>query len=283
MKRRMAPAVADAPQVRAAIAAVGIERDGDFFDAQLDQGALNDHLAGHLHAGHLEAHLAVGGLGEAAHPAVRIADAGLEDHVEEPTQAGVSDPTVVPGHGAGLDLAGEAIAHDQIGAAAKRGEESLEVGEIVALVAVGHDDVAAGGFVEAAAQRVAVAAERLLDHSGAGGGGQSGAVVDRAVVDDDHLAGCRQVGQRRLRLPHAGGHGPRLVEARHDDGDLDRIRRRHAIGSPPPVLGRGAAKRDRLLRTERGMGRRRKQPRELPTVILSPACSPGANPSLEVR
>ena len=46
------------------------------------------------------------------------------------------------GHGARLDAAGEAVAHDEVVAAAQRVDERAEVGEVVAVVGVAHDDEA---------------------------------------------------------------------------------------------------------------------------------------------
>src|SRR5688572_13016984 len=56
------------------------------------------------------------------------------------------------------DAAAEAVAHDEIKAAPELFDEGIELAEIVGIVAVAHDDVAASRRLDAAEQRGPVAA-----------------------------------------------------------------------------------------------------------------------------
>ena len=112
-----------------------------------------------------------------------------EEQPAEKAQHRIAEIAVQRRHGAGLDAAREAIAHDQFGAVAQPRHEGVERGEIIAVVGVAHDDVAAAGRGDAAEQRRAVAlcgdrhdarAERVGDLLRA---------VGAAIVGDQHLAG----------------------------------------------------------------------------------------------
>src|SRR5262249_28491725 len=127
------PAVAEAAQMRPAVAAIGPKCDRNLFNLQLRQAALDHHLARQFHSRHLQVHLGDSIFAEAAHAAVRIADTGPEEEVEEPAQAWIADMLVQPGHGPGLDLAFQTVAHYQVSAASQALDEALQVGEVVAV------------------------------------------------------------------------------------------------------------------------------------------------------
>src|SRR5690606_5864872 len=116
--------------------------------------------------------------------------------------------------------AGEAVAHDQVRASAQLLDEAVERGEIIGVVGVAHDDVAAVRRGDTAAQGSPVAA--LGDSNDA----RTQAFSDRlrsiggAVVGDQHLTGDSRLRQVALRLPNTGADGLRLVEAWHQDGQL---------------------------------------------------------------
>ena len=102
-------------------------------------------------------------------------------------------------HGAGGDAAGEAVAHDELVAGAQRGDEGVEIGEIVAVVGVAHDDVLAAGRLDAAGEGRAVAADRDRDDAGAFGGRDRLAAVGRAVVGDERSRRRSRVRSRKER------------------------------------------------------------------------------------
>src|SRR5262249_29844440 len=138
-----APAVAETAEVRLAVAAIRPERDRNLFDAEPAEATLDDHLGRHLHAGHVEVQFLDGILAEAAHAAIDVADLGVEKAVGQPGESGVAEVLVEWRHGAGLDLAAEPIAETEVGAIAKLVDEPAEVGEVVRVVRVAHDDVLA--------------------------------------------------------------------------------------------------------------------------------------------
>ncbi len=199
-----------------------MERDRNFVDPQVGEPAFDDHFAGELHAGHLQVHFRHGVFAKAAHAAERVAGAGPEEQVQEPTQAGIADPFVEPGHRAGTNRAFESIAHDDVGPAAQPVDEPAEIGEIVAVVAIAHDDVAAASVRKAAPQGVAVTLERMPDHAGPCSDGDLAAAVG--------MSRCRRSALHRLnaeplhRLPSlvdADRQRALFVQARHHDSQFE--------------------------------------------------------------
>ena len=82
----------------------------------------------------------------------------LEEEPAEEAQHRIAEIAVERRHGAGRDAAREAVAHHELVAGAQRCDEGIEIGEVVAVVGVAHDDVAAARRVDAAGERRAVAA-----------------------------------------------------------------------------------------------------------------------------
>ena len=71
----------------------------------------------------------------------------------------VAEIAVQERHGLGADAAAKAIAHHEVGAVAKLGEEARDVRELVAVVGVGHEDVLAARGANAGVEGSAVAAD----------------------------------------------------------------------------------------------------------------------------
>jgi hypothetical protein len=105
---------------------------------------------------------------------VRVAHRRVEEDTADQCQDGVANPAVGPRHGAGLDSAHEAVAHDEVAAVAQLFDQRRNRREVVAVVGVAHDHEAAARRVDAADQRAAVALPRDLDHA-------------RAQLSGDHL------------------------------------------------------------------------------------------------
>src|SRR4029450_13635370 len=116
----------------------------------------NDDLARELHAGRAQAQRKDTVAADAPKPAVEVTDRNREEKAPEEAQHGIAEPAVQEGHRAVLDAAREAVSHDEIGATAKRGNERLEVREVVAAVGVAGDDERAACGANAALQRPAV-------------------------------------------------------------------------------------------------------------------------------
>ena len=124
-------------------------------------------------------------------------------------------------HGALLDAALEAVAHHEAMAGTQLFDEAFQPGEIVAVVRVPHDDVAAARRGDSARQRCAVAALGNLHEASPCSLRQSLRAVARAVVGDQHLAGNSRALEEAARLGDAGGHRGCLVEAGHENRQLD--------------------------------------------------------------
>src|SRR2546428_14183903 len=94
----------------------------------------------------------------------------------------------MPGHGAGLDASGKAVAHDEVRAFTPFGDELGHLREVVAVITVSHDDkIALRGF-DSGAERVAVSLGGNVDHAGAMLLRDFDGAVRGTVVGDDDLA-----------------------------------------------------------------------------------------------
>ncbi len=153
---------------------------------------------------------------------------------EDPADAGqhrITQVTVQRRHGALGDAAGKAVAHHQLLAPAQFVQERAEVGEIIAVIGVPHDDKPPLGRGDAAGQRGAVAPGGDGHDPRPGRRRQGLRSVGAAVVRHQDLARHAVLVQPAPGLLHADGYGLRLVEARHHDAEF------HGKGShchPPP-------------------------------------------------
>ena len=93
--------------------------------------------------------------------------------------------------------------------------------EIVAVVGVAHDEVLAAGCGDAAHEGVAVAAAGDVDDASAEFASDLLGAVGAAVVADDDFAGDVVFAEDAHGFFDAGADGVRLVEAGHDDGELE--------------------------------------------------------------
>ena len=217
--------------MRRAAATVGRERGGNFGKAHAHLGRLDDHLGGELHAGSLEIHAQEGVFREAADAAVEVAERGAEEQLADAGEDRVADVAILPGHGAGLDLAGEAIAHDEVIAVAEFGDKGAEIGEVVAVVGVAHDEVAATGGGAGGVEGRAVATDGNVNDAGTVCECDRLRAVGRPVVAEDDLAGDARGREEALRFSEAERERLGFVEAGHDDGQFHAVSL-HAVCEP---------------------------------------------------
>ena len=186
---QVAPAVAPAVEVRRPRAPVGFQCRRHLGDPEAGERRLDDHLGGELHAGRGEPQVEDRGAPEASQPAVEVADRAAEEQPAHEGQHRVAEVPVEPWHRLISNAALEAVAHDEVRALAKLRDEAVELCEVIGVVAVTHDHIAAARRGDAGAERGAVAARRDLDDARPERPRDVAARIRRAVVGDDHLAG----------------------------------------------------------------------------------------------
>src|SRR5579859_40838 len=138
---KASPAIAETAEVGRTATLVGPEDDGNLGDAGADLAGLDDKLEGKFHSRAAQVQPVVESAAESAHAAIAIAHSRAEKEIHQPTEAGISEISVQRRHGAGLDPAAKAIAHDEVIAAAEFIDKIRDLAEIVAVVGVAHDDV----------------------------------------------------------------------------------------------------------------------------------------------
>ena len=189
---------------------------------QLMQRRLDHHLARELHAWALELEVEHRLAREAAQAAMEVADRDLEEQPADEGEHRIAEIAVQGGHGALCDAALEPVAHDQVRAVAQLCDHGVQVLEIVAVVGVAHDDVLAAGGRDAADQGRAVAALGHGDQARAVRLGDGLGAVGGAVVGDQHLARDAGALEEAAGLVDADRQRFRLVQAGHQNGELER-------------------------------------------------------------
>src|SRR5215472_10200759 len=203
----MPPSVAPASQVRRTAAAILRQSRRHFFHPLSRQGGFDNHLARELHARCLQAKLKYAAPVEATQAAMKVADLATEKQPADETQDWVAQVAMQRRHSTTLDAALETVTHDQVRAGAQSMEEGQQACEIVAIVSVAHDHVAAARGQDAAHQGASVPAFGHFDHAGASGLGEQLAPVRAAVVGHENLAVDAVRLQEVNCLPHARGYG----------------------------------------------------------------------------
>src|SRR5207249_2204573 len=132
----------------------------------------------------------------------------------------VADVAVHPRHGAGLDAAFEAVAHDQLIALPEAVDKRIELAEIIGIVGVAHDDIATLGGGDAGLQGAAVTPAFHRHHACPMFEGDFAGTVAAAVIRHHHFAFHMKAIQTSASLVHAGADGAGFVQARHDHGDF---------------------------------------------------------------
>jgi len=124
-------------------------------------------------------------------------------------------------HRARRDAAGEAVPHHQLITGAQAVEKRVEPAEIVAVVAVADDDLAAARGADPGDQAVAIPPLGHMDDASPEAARKLRRAVRTAVVGHEHLALDPGAGEKPECLANAGRQRHRLVEARHQDRQLD--------------------------------------------------------------
>src|SRR6185369_6717532 len=97
----------------------------------------------------------------------KVADGDSKEEPANEAEHRVAEIFMQRRHSSGLDLALEAVAHDEIVALLKLGEETGQVPEVIAGVGIGHQDILATSVCDAGHQRGSIASHRYVDDAGA--------------------------------------------------------------------------------------------------------------------
>ena len=119
----------------------------------------------------------------------------------------------------------ETMAHHQRVAGTQTVDERIELREIVAVVSVAHDDEFAVRGADAAKEGAPVPLFRDPHDPSPGVTGKLLGSVGRAVVGDQYLPVDAGPLQKATRLAYAGRNRLGLVEAGHENGQLENARR----------------------------------------------------------
>lgn len=150
-----------------------------------------------------------------------VGDAQTKEQVEQAGEDGVANITVGPRHSPWQNSALEPRAHHQVVALPQRRHQTRQVGKVVGIVRIAHDNVAAARLGDALHIGGAVAAGRLVHHPRPARARDFNRAVRRAVIGHDNFAlqAGRRQGGRGAR--NARANGVLFVQARHHDRDFN--------------------------------------------------------------
>ncbi len=154
-------------------------------------------------------------------PQLKSPQARVKEQSADEAQHRIAEIAIEERHRPGRDAAGKAITHDQRHTATQLRNETVEIAEIVTVIGIAHDDIAATRGGDAGLKGRAIAAPFGGDHPRPGRLRQALRTVGAAVIRHQDFAGDSRPRQITLCLSHAAADGGRLVETGHQDGEFD--------------------------------------------------------------
>src|SRR5580698_7240647 len=153
----MTPAVTKAAKVRRTPAFIRPQGYGNFRNARAQLFRLDDEFGSEFHSRAAHIHLIKNGAGKSPHPAMAVPDSRTEEKIQQRRKPRIADIFVVPGHGTRPNPSPKTIAHHHVVAFAPLLQEMRNLGEVIAIVGVAHDDKAAPRRPDALSQGGSVA------------------------------------------------------------------------------------------------------------------------------
>ena len=145
--------------MRRASPLVGPQNNGNLRDARADLRRLDNHFQRKFHSRAAHVQPVVKSARKSAHAAIAVANARVKKSVEQRGEAGVAQVLVRRRHRSRLDSPAEAIAHHDVVAFPQLLDEARNVGEVVTIVRIAHDDKRAACSGNSGTQGRAVAAK----------------------------------------------------------------------------------------------------------------------------
>ena len=145
-----------------------------------------------------------------------IGDTPVKKQLQNSRQDRIAEP-VQPWHRPRFDPAAQSRTHHQVVAGAQSVHEALQVGQVVGLVRIRHQDEATAGFFEATAQCVSIATPRFFNDAGAGPPCHFCRPVVGTVVHHHYFARYPQTPHGLDRLGDTRTDGFDFVQAGQDD------------------------------------------------------------------
>src|ERR1700677_1024466 len=110
----MTPAIAPGAKVRGTATTVGGQGRGHLCQAKSAEAGFDDHLAGELHSCRTEIETEDGVAAHGTDATVEVSDGDAKEQAPDEAENRVAQITMEWWHGSRLDLAAEAVAHDEI-------------------------------------------------------------------------------------------------------------------------------------------------------------------------
>ena len=198
-----------------------VERRRHFGDAKADKRCLDHHLRGEFHPRGLQIEAVECFTRQGSQPTMEITGRRMEEQPADRRQHGIAQVPVHPRHRAGSNATEEAVPHHEVRPFPHFLDERIKPREVVAVVGVAHDDVAAARFEKSVIQRGTIAAHWHIDDAGPCVQRNALRSVSGSVVCDQDFGDQPEAVDAGARFSDAGLERLSLVQARHEHGDLE--------------------------------------------------------------
>src|SRR5437016_6065504 len=90
----------------------------------------------------------------------------MKEAIQDRCQSGITDKFVRYRHGARLNAAREPISHDELGSRAPLLNKLRNLGEVITVVGIAHDDELAASFIDSLSERIPISPDSGVNHPG---------------------------------------------------------------------------------------------------------------------
>src|ERR1035441_7826504 len=151
---------------------------------------------------------------------MKVSRTGVEEYPSYSCKNRIAYITVLPRHGSFLNASLEPITHDQVITRTKLLDKVIEILEVVAVVGVSHDAIAAIGGFYCAVERRAISTHRNRNDPRSKARRDLLGTIRGTVIADYNLSADSRPLNIALRLADADCDGFRLVEAGHYNAEF---------------------------------------------------------------
>ena len=217
---KMSPTVMPSAQMRGSTSTIGRQGRRNFNNVEFVERRFHNHFTCELHACCSQIEFEDCLAAEPTQSAMEIFHGATEENSANCREHRVPEVPMKSRHRSGFDATSKPVPHNKVGSAPKRLDKRPEVGEVVTVVGVAHDDELALGIGNASSESSAITTNRDVDDTSAFGPGNVLRTVCTAVVGDHNLAVDTKTCDRGLGFTDTHRKRFCLIEAWENNGEL---------------------------------------------------------------
>src|SRR5439155_26407855 len=127
----------------------------------------------------------------------------MKEAVQDRGQSGIAKKFVGHRHGARLNVTREAISHHELGTRAPLLNKLWNLGEVITVVRITHDDELAPSFIDSLSERIPVSPDSGMNHPGSALTRDFDGTVRCSVIGDNYFPANSVLAKSRKGLVYA--------------------------------------------------------------------------------